>query len=329
MKDGKDKMAIGRREAGVLALIVLLALLAGALNHAFFAPNNLLDILVRSAPILLIACGMTFVIVTGEIDISIGSQMGLYAAILGTLTSNDRMHLPVAVGIGAILLAGTVIGAINGTLVTVARIPSIIVTLGMLTILQGATEVAMGGNWIKNLPDSLRWWGTGAVVGVPVSVLVAALVFALAVFVARDTRYGRRLYAAGDNPAAARLLGLPVDRLRASTFVLTGFLTALATLVSAPQLSVIESGFGRGYELTVVTAVVVGGTSIKGGRGTLLGTLLAVVLLAMVRPVLTFLRLGESATYWERAIAGALILLAVLADQTQGRRKRAATAKAA
>ena len=306
---------IGKREFGVGGLIVLLLLVAGIVNPAFLAPTNLRDILVQAAPALIVACGMTFVIVTGEIDISVGSLMGLLAATLGVLTSTDRLHLPVAVGIVAILLLGGFVGWVNGFLVTVGRIPSIIVTLGMLTILQGTTDIVMGGEWVKNLPDSLRVFGTGAVVGVPISLLVAAFVFAACVFVARDTPFGRRLYAAGDNPAAARLIGLPVDRLRWSAFVLIGVLTALATLVSAPQLSVIESGFGKGFELLVVTAVVVGGTSIRGGRGTLLGTLLAVILLAMIRTLLIFLRLGEAATYWERAIQGAFILAAVLADQ--------------
>jgi ribose/xylose/arabinose/galactoside ABC-type transport system permease subunit len=321
----KALLSVGKRETGIFALIVLLLILVGIKSPTFLAPANLRDILVQAAPALIVACGMTFVIVTGEIDISVGSLMGLLAAVLGTLTSESGRHLPVIVGIVAILVIGAFVGAINGFLVTVGKIPSIIVTLGMLTLLQGVTELAMGGKWIEGLPPDLRWWGTGHVLGIPVAILVAAVIFALAVFIARDTPLGRRLYAAGDNPAAARLLGLPVDRLRATGFVMIGLMAAVATLISAPQLSVIESGFGRGFELLIVTAVVVGGTSIKGGRGTLLGTLLAVILLAMIRTLLIFLKLGESATYWERSIQGGLILIAVLADQ-MGQRKSAGAA---
>jgi ribose/xylose/arabinose/galactoside ABC-type transport system permease subunit len=316
---------IGRRELGVLGLIILLLVIAGIVNPSFLAPANLRDILVQAAPALIIACGMTFVIVTGEIDISVGSLMGLLAATLGVMTSTDRMHLPVAVGVIGILVVGAFVGWVNGFLVTVGRIPSIIVTLGMLTLLQGVTPLVTGGEWIKDLPDGLRVFGVGAIAGIPISLLVAAMIFTLSVILARDTPLGRRLYAAGDNPAAAQLLGLPVNRLRWTAFVLTGLLTAVATLISAPQLSVIEAGFGHGFELLVVTGVVVGGTSIRGGRGTLLGTLLAVLLLAMIRTLLIFLRLGESATYWERAIQGGFILVAVLADQ-YGQRKAGATA---
>jgi ribose/xylose/arabinose/galactoside ABC-type transport system permease subunit len=180
--------------------------------------------------------------------------------------------------------------------------------------------MVMGGEWIKNLPPGLRFFGTGTLLGVPVSLWTAALVFAGCVLLARQTPLGRRIWAVGDNPSAARLLGLPVNGAKIFVFALAGFLTGVATLVSVPQLSVIESGIGRGFELLVVTCVIVGGTSIRGGRGTLAGTLLATLLLGMVGTVLIFLRLGESATYWERAIQGAFILLAVLLDHAARRR---------
>ncbi len=137
---------------------------------------------------------------------------------------------------------------------------------------------------------------------------------------ARETPLGRRIYATGSNLHAAHLAGLKTHRVKLFVFTFTGFLTAVATLVSVPRLSVIESGVGRGFELLVVTAVVVGGTSINGGRGSIAGSLLAVLLLGTVGTALIFLRLGESATYWERAIQGAFILLAVLADHLARRR---------
>lgn len=313
---------LGQREWGVLGLLALMMAVAGAVNPAFLAPGNLRDMLVQAVPAVIVACGLTFVILTGEIDISVGSMMGLLAAVLGILTAADRMNLPVPVGIAATLALGAFLGGINGFLVTMGRIPSIIVTLGMLTVLQGVTEIVMGGEWIKNLPPGLRFFGVGSVLGIPVSLWTAALVFAGCVVLASRTALGRRLYAVGDNPSAARLIGLPSRRIKVFAFTLTGFLTAVATLVSVPQLSVIESGIGRGFELLVVTGVVVGGTSIRGGRGTLIGTLLAILLLTMVRTFLIFLRLGEMSTYWERAIQGGFILLAVLADHSLRRRER-------
>jgi ribose/xylose/arabinose/galactoside ABC-type transport system permease subunit len=300
------------------------------INPAFLSAQNVRDLLIKSAPVAIIACGMTFVIVTAEIDISVGSLMGLLAAVLGILTSETRLHLPVAVAIPLVLLLGTGLGTLNGLLVTVGRIPSIIVTLGMLTLLRGVTEITMGGEWIQNLPTDLRFWGTGNLLGIPVPALVAGVVFLLCLLMAQQTALGRQLYAVGGNCDAARLLGLSVSLLKWFPFALVGLLTGVATVVSVPQLSVIESGVGQGLELLVVTCVVVGGTALQGGRGTLTGTLLAVFLMTMVGTALIFLKLGEASAYWERAIQGAFILLAVLADHSAKQvRQKAISGRAA
>jgi len=308
-----------RREWGVLGLLLLTLLAVGLINPAFVAPGNLRDILVSAAPTVIVACGLTFVIVLGEIDISVGAQMGLLAAVLGHLMSPTHAHWPIGAGVGLTLLLGTGLGLTNGLLVTVGRMPSIIVTLGMLTVLHGVQLTLLNGQEITDMPPGLRALGLGTALGVPFSVWTALAVTLLAMGLARETPLGRRFYAAGSNPEAARLTGLSLTRLKLFVFTLTGFLTAVATVVSVPRLSVIESGVGQGFELLVVTCVVVGGTSISGGRGTILGSVLAALLLGLVRPMLIFLRLGESSAYWERAIQGAFILAAVLADHL-GRR---------
>jgi len=220
------------------------------------------------------------------------------------------------------LAAGAGVGLVNGLLVTVGRVPSIIVTLGMLTALRGVTELAMGGKWIEALPPDLRFLGTGAAAGVPVSVWTAVIVVAATAYLAQETALGRRIYAVGSSPRAARMAGLSERRIKVFVFALTGFLVAVATLVSVTQLDKIEQGIGKGFELFVVTAVVVGGTAISGGRGTILGSILGVALLVIVRPALVFLPLGQDTTYWERAIQGGLILVAVLADHFARRRSR-------
>jgi ribose/xylose/arabinose/galactoside ABC-type transport system permease subunit len=194
------------------------------------------------------------------------------------------------------------------------------VTLGMLTALRGATELLMAGKWITDLPAGLRFFGTGRFLNVPISIWVAAIIVIASITLARNTPLGRRIYAVGSSPSAARLAGLSPNRIKLFAFTLTGFLVGMATIVSVPQLSTIESGIGAGFELVVVTAVVVGGTSISGGKGTIIGTLLGVVLLGMVRTVLIFLKLGQAATYWERAIQGGFILVAVLIDHVSRRR---------
>lgn len=316
--------AIGKlarqREYGVLAMLVLTITSVGIVNPAFLSAGNLKDMLVQCVPCAIIACGMTLVIVMGEIDISVGSMMGLLAALVGLLTSSQHYGLPVAAGVALTLLAGASLGMVNGLLVAFGRVPSIIVTLGMLTVLRGITEIVMGGKWITDLPRGLRFLGTGAVLGVPVSLTVTGVVIAAFVVLARETPVGRRIYASGSNPESARIAGLPVRRLKILVFTITGLLTAVAALVSVPQLSVIESGVGSGLELLVVTSVVVGGTSISGGKGSIIGSILGVLLLGMVRTDLIFLRLGEMSTYWERAIQGAFILMAVLVDHLARRR---------
>jgi ribose/xylose/arabinose/galactoside ABC-type transport system permease subunit len=241
--------------------------------------------------------------------------------VLGKLVSADHAALPVWLSCVIVLGLGTSVGLINGLLVTVGRVPSIIATLGMLTALTGIGDLVMAGETIGNFPDTLRSLATGTIGPVPVPVFVALLsVLGFSVLM-RSTPLGRRIYAVGSNPHAARLAALPVQRIKLFAFALTGALTALATLISAPQLNVIEAGFGRQFELLVVTAVVVGGTSISGGVGTIIGSALGMLLLAQVRTVLIFLQLGNSATYWERAIQGGFILVAVLADHL-GRKRR-------
>lgn len=302
-----------RREYSVAALLLLTFIGVSLVNPAFASLKNLQDILWATVPVAIVACGLTFVIVLGEIDISVGSLMGLCAVTLGSLASPDRLGWPVWQSILAVLSLGAFVGLVNGMLVVWGRVPSIIVTLGMLTALQGVIEVVLHGEEIQHLPDSLRFWGKGLLGPFPFPVLVAAIVAILAAVLATRTPLGRRLYATGSNPHAARLAGLPVNGIKIFAFMLTGLLTALATLVTVPRLSNIASGVGKGFELTVVTAVVVGGTALAGGRGTIGGALLAAVLVGAINTALTLLRL-DSLSYWERAIQGAFILLAVLAD---------------
>lgn len=310
-----------RREYGLLALLVLTVTVVTAINPVFLSATNIRDMLVQCVPGAIIGCGLTFVILTGEIDISMGSLMGLLAAVVGLLTTSEHLGLPVAAGVALTLLLGASVGFINGFLVTVGRVPSIIVTLGMLTALRGVTDLLMGGQWITGLPAGLRFLGVGTVAGVRVSLWTAALAVVAAILLARETPLGRRIYAVGSNPQAARMAGLSVRRLKLFVFTLTGFLVGVATVVSVPQLSTIESGIGVGLELFVVTAVVVGGTSISGGKGTIIGTLLGVLLLGIVRTVLIFLNLGVHMVYWEGAIQGGFILVAVLVDHFARRRE--------
>lgn len=302
------------RALAVSLLFVMTTVIVSAVNPSFLTGTNFRDLIVQSVPVIIVACGMTLVVLTGEIDISVGSLFGTLAALLGVLSSPSHMGLPAAAVIALVLLAGLLAGLMNGLLVAVMRVPSIVATLGMLTVFRGVTELIMAGAWITDLPASIRALGTGAVAGVPLSVLVAAGVVLFTVMLTRRTRLGIRIYAVGGNAEAASFARVSPRRIRIFAFGFTGFLTALAALVSVPQQSTIESGIGSGLELVAVTAVLVGGTSIHGGRGGIVGTVLAALLLGSVRTALVFLNLGDMATYWERAIQGAFILGAVLID---------------
>ncbi len=304
-----------RREAGLVVALGALVVGVGAANPAFLAPAAVADLLADAAPVVILACAAALVILTGEIDVSIGSQFGALAVLLGILASPQHANCPAWVAAPAVLIAGAGVGALNGVLVGVVRVPSIIVTLGMLAVLRGVAELALGGMDITDLPPALRAIGTGNAIGVHNSVWGAVIIAAGTWAFLRRTAPGMRLYAAGDNAEAAVLAGVRVDLVKLGAFALAGGLVAVAVVVSVPRLPKVESGLGVGYELLAISAAVVGGVSVRGGVGTVAGVVLGALLLSTVRPALLFLKLGLDATFWERAIQGAFILGAVGLDR--------------
>lgn len=308
------KRILGQRQRNVLMLILLAAIVVTFVDRSFLSMTNVRDILVRCAPTAIITSGVMLVVVTGEIDISVGSLMALLAAVLGLTLSHDHFALPSGIGIMLVLLLGTLTGWMTGVLVTIGRVPSIMATLGLMTALRGVTTLVMRGGNIQGLPEGLTGWAKQGLFGIPLSVWMAAVVVAATSWIIHRTPLGRRIYAVGSSPHSAAMAGLSEGRIKRFAFMYTGFLTALATIVDVPRLPQIEAGIGSDLELLVVTCVVVGGVSITGGRGTLTGVMLAVLLMTMIRPMLTFLAVGESGEKWTRAIQGLFILLAVIAD---------------
>jgi ribose/xylose/arabinose/galactoside ABC-type transport system permease subunit len=318
---------VQQRPAAVTALLLLTIAAVSWLHPDFASSQNLRDLLTQSAPVIIVGCGLTLIILTGEIDISVGSLLGFLAALMGVLSSPQHSGLPVPAVAVLVLCAGATVGLANGFLVVFGRVPSIIATLGMLTILRGSTDGILGGQWITDMPAPLRALGTGSAAGIPFSIWLGAIIAVACFGLLRWTRLGVRILAVGGNADASGLAGLSVARTKLFAFTLTGLLTAIAVLVTVPQQSVIEPGIGIGFELAVVTAVVVGGTSIRGGYGGIAGTVVAALLLGSVGTSLVFLDLGQSAVYWERAIQGGFILAAVLADHLAGARARRASAE--
>lgn len=317
---GAPKRRSLSREAGVGILLAATIVAASLVNPSFASLENLRDMLVRVAPVAIVGCGLTLVVLAREIDISVGSLMGVCAAVLGLAGSTDRWGLPVGAAVALCLGAGLSGGLLNGLLVTVGRVPSIIATLATLSVFRGVTELLLGGRWVENMPPALRAFGTGSVAGAPYVVGAAVAIAAAGVWLHRRTPFGRRVVALGSSPESAARAGIPSRRVRLACFALAGLLAGVAALFSATQLQVVESGFGVGFELMVVAAVVVGGTSIRGGRGGIAGTLLGAALLGIVGSVLIYMKLGDSATYWERAIQGSFILAAVLGEALRRRR---------
>ena len=309
-----------QREYGLMLLIGLIVIVVSMVDPGFLTPDNLRDILVRCAPTVIVACGVMLVIVTAEIDISVGSLMALLAAVMGLMISESQWALPVWIGVPLTLLIGTLIGLGTGLLVTIGKVPSIIVTLGLLTALRGVTTLIMGGQNIDGIPQGLADLTKYGVLGVPLGVWVAGVVVLITWIIIARTPLGRRLFALGSSSYSAKMIGLSQTKLKLFVFGYTGFLTALATLVDIPRLPKIETGIGSGFELLVVTSVVVGGVSITGGRGRLQGVLLAVLLMTMIRPVLTFMDVGEQGEKWTKAIQGGFIMLAVITDSLVNRR---------
>lgn len=291
-------------------------------NPGFYEPTNLANLGVQLVPFAIMTVGMTLVVLVREIDVSIGSLAGVVSAVLGLAATQDHWNLGTGMAVALAIATGTLVGVVNGCLVALMRLPSIIVTLAMMAVLKGAGQILLDGKWVSSLPLDLRAIAAG---GVPIWVALAVMAGAYAMLTLHP--WGWRLRAVGSHPEAAAKVGLPLRRLKILSFTLMGFLTAVATVVSVPQLSVVESGFGSGWELFVITCVVLGGVSISGGKGTLFGALLGVAVMGTMRSVLVYLKLGDQAVYWERAIQGGLILVAAVADRIIALRKSQVTAR--
>ena len=311
-------MKLSRYKREVSAALAYLALLVavGVVAPAFFGAGNLRDMALNNAPVLLVAVGMTLVILVGEIDISVGSQFAVCSVAAGWLAKEG---VPVALLLPSVLLLGALTGALNGALVGYLRLPSIIVTLAMLVAWRDALRWVTQGEWVQNLPPNFQWFGLGQTLAQWLIVGVALGVLAAFSWMLRNLGAGRAVYATGSDAEAARLAGIEPRRVVFGVFVLMGALTGLAALLNAVRFSAVPSNAGIGLELKAVAAVVVGGAAITGGRGTLAGTLVGAALLGTIGTALTFVGINP---FWEKAIQGAIILAALVSDVALGHFER-------
>ena len=292
-------------EIGVGATIALLYALLFFSGRGYFSAENFSDLFLANIPVLIISLGMLLIILTGRIDISVGSQFAVCSVIAGVVA---KAGMPSALAGLVACAAGALFGAIGGGLTAYLRIPSIVVTLAMMIALRDGLRWLTQGAWIEDLPPGFHWLGlTQSHFATGMAILAAGLVAATAAGL-RYLRAGRAVLATGSSESASRIAGIHTERVVFSVFTLTGALTGLAAALNAVRFHQIPSNAGLGLEMKVIAAVVVGGAAITGGSGTVPGTVLGVILLGSVGTALTFL--GVSA-YWEQAIQGAIILSAV------------------
>ena len=305
--------ALASQEALLAIAVVVLAVAVGLYNPRFLATRNLSDVLLGNAYIAVAAVGMSMVIVSGNIDISVGSLIGVLATLSGTLAVGGY---PVWVAWTAPILAGVVVNAFVGGLVAYARIPSIVVTLGMLSILKGGLISVTDGAWITNLPADYLI-AQKRLFGLPLPIYFMVVLTLLTAFWMRYSAFGRSIYAIGGNAEAARATGIRIETTTVAVFAIHGVFAGITAVLFATQLQVIQSTVPPNLELTVITASVIGGVSILGGMGTVIGSTLAALLFATIGSALIFLNVSA---YWLRAVLGLLILVTVLADMVRRRR---------
>jgi rhamnose transport system permease protein len=304
-------MSRHRREVGlIVSILVLLAvpMLFGQ-GRGFYTATVFKGMVLDNLSVLIAAVGMTVVILCGEIDISVAAQLAVCGVVGGTLS---QMGLPIASVIVCTVVCGAVLGLINGALVSWLSIPSIVATLAMWVLLENGLIVVTKGVWVQNLPKDFQWFGLGLVGGQIVFTAIALIVLGGFVFILRKTKFGRSFYAVGCSHEAALRMRIHPTRVVPMAFVILGALMGLAAVIHYCRYPEIETGAGRGLELQVIASVVVGGTAISGGRGSLIGTFLGVILLGVVTAVLAFTPLESTA---DKAVQGAIILIAVVADK--------------
>jgi rhamnose transport system permease protein len=310
------------RELSAIAAFAVLLLAVGFTAPAFFSAANLRDLLMSNAPVLIVAIGMTMVIVAGQIDISVGSQFAVCSIAAGMLAQRGVPMLAVAV---LVVIVGSLLGSINGWLVARVKIPAIVVTLATLVAWRDGLRWATEGAWVQNLPENFQWFGFGQTAGQVFIVTLSLAVLLAFGWMLRNLPGGRAVYAVGSDAEAARLAAINPQQVTLNVFALMGALVGLAALLNAVRFSSVPANSGIGLEMKAIAAVVVGGAAITGGRGTLAGTLIGVALLGTIGTALTFAGINP---FWEKAIQGAIILAALVSDIAFGKLKNLRTVTA-
>lgn len=298
-------------QKSLIALIFLIVVVS-FLNPNFFTVDNILNILRQTSVNAIIAVGMTLVILTAGIDLSVGSVLALCGAFAASMIA---LEVPVLIAVPSALFAGAALGAISGIIIAKGKVQAFIATLVTMTLLRGVTMVYTDGRPIStgftDTADAFAWFGTGYALGIPVPVWLMVIVFAAAWYLLNHTRFGRYVYALGGNESATRLSGINVDRVKIGVYAICGMLAALAGIIVTSRLSSAQPTAGMGYELDAIAAVVLGGTSLMGGKGRIMGTLIGALIIGFLNNALNLL---DVSSYYQMIAKAVVILLAVLVD---------------
>lgn len=301
---------------GLPLVLVALYLVFSVTAPNFATLSNQLNILQSAAYVGIIAFGMTLVIISGQIDISVGSAVALSSALLGVLSVN--LGIPLYLSIVIVLIEGTIVGLFAGYLVARFGVPSFIVTLALFSALKGMALLITNAYPVSIDDEAFLYLGFGKIFGIPVPAVLLAITFAIFLFISKKTTFGRSTYAVGGNAEAARLSGLPVRRIQVLVLGITGLLAALVGVLQSSRLASGNPNIGTGLEFDAIAAVIIGGTSLFGGRGSMVGTLLGVLLITVLSNGMVMLGLNP---YAQQVVRGVVVVAAVLVGTIQNRRR--------
>ncbi|MDM5334055.1 sugar ABC transporter permease [Ureibacillus composti] len=296
------------RELSIILLMILFFLFVGSINSEFTSADSIILLLSGSIILLVLAVGQSFVLLTSNIDVSVGSIMGISAAVGGTLLVDGSSLMFVII---SVIGVGALCGLINGIGVAQLKIPAIIMTLGMLGILRGLMLIYTEGMWIEDIPSYYKMYAVTDFLGLPYPIWVGIVICLGAFLFLNKTKFGRYFYAVGDNLDGAKLVGLPVKTVGILAFVFSGMSASVAALIFIMNIGFVPNQTGSGIELQVIAAAVLGGVSLTGGVGTVLGAALGAIFFTVINNSLVYMKIPA---YWNSAIAGLLLLVIVISD---------------
>lgn len=308
-------VSIPGRQLGTLLGLLSLCVVLWILTPYFLTLSNLLNIVEQSSVIAIMAAGMTFVIVTAGIDLSVGSVLALSGVVMASLL---QAGVPLPLALGASLASGFLCGLLNGVLITRGRLPPFISTLGMMSVARGAALLVTQGRPVSGFSESFRHLASGEILYVPIPILIMLLVFLVAAVLLGKTGFGRHVYAIGGNEEAALLSGVDVRKVKTLVYAICGMLSGLAAVILTARLNSAQPIAGIMYELDAIAATVIGGTSLMGGEGTVFGTLVGALIMGVLRNGLNLL---DVSSFVQQIVIGSVIILAVLVDMYLKNRK--------